>query len=210
MSNSSPPPGEGHAIYDQSYTRYQVQRSAFRRCIRKIYIQHAARLSRGPALDFGCGIGELLRALPEGSLGVEYNIATVQYCQQQGLDVRWYNGFDDDWTLSSVEWKGRIRTLFLSHVLEHFDEPAEILCKLLQATAPHITRAVIIVPGYAGFKADPTHRTYVDLDLIQNAIRVETGWQLVHKRYFPLNHRCVGNVFAHNELHAILERVRIP
>ena len=26
----------------------------------------------------------------------------MQYCQQQGLDVRWYNGFDDDWTLSSA------------------------------------------------------------------------------------------------------------
>ncbi|MBU4182429.1 MAG: hypothetical protein A3B67_15995 [Burkholderiales bacterium RIFCSPHIGHO2_02_FULL_66_10] len=206
MSNSSPPPGEGHAVYDQAYTRYQVQRSAFRRCIRKLYIQQAARLSQGPALDFGCGIGELLRALPEGSLGVEYNETTVQYCQQQGLDVRWYNGFDDDWTLSSVDWKGRVRTLFLSHVLEHFDQPAEILRKLLLATEPDITRAVIVVPGRAGFKMDPTHRTYVDLDVIRKAMGDQGHWRLVHTSYFPFNLRWVGNVFAYNELHVVLER----
>jgi SAM-dependent methyltransferase len=206
MSKSSPPPGEGHAVYDQAYTRYQVQRSALRRRIRKLYILQAARLSRGPTLDFGCGIGELLRALPEGSLGVEYNEATVQYCQQQGLDVRWYNGFDDDWTLSSVDWKGRVRTLFLSHVLEHFDQPAEILRKLLQATEPDITRAVIVVPGRAGFKMDPTHRTYVDLDVIRKAMGDQGHWRLIHTSYFPFNLRWVGNVFAYNELHVVLER----
>lgn len=205
MSSNERPTAADHAVYDDSYTRYQTERSAFRRWVRRIYIRRAAALTAGPALDFGCGVGEVLRSLPSGSMGVEYNEATVQLCHEQGLNVQWYDGFADNWTLSGIPWRGRINTLILSHVLEHFDQPETLLRQLLQTTAPDIRRAVVIVPGRAGFRSDPTHRTHVDLETIRRAIAPLPHWRIASAKHFPFNWPWVGNLFAYNELQVVLQ-----
>lgn len=205
MSPPERPASGDHAVYDEAYTRYQTERSAFRRWVRQIYIRRAASLAAGPALDFGCGVGELLRSLPPGSMGVEYNAATVQLCREQGLDVQWYDGFADDWQLSGIAWRGRINTLVLSHVLEHFDQPDTLLRQLLQNTAPDIRRVVVIVPGRAGFRSDPTHRTHVDLETIRRAIAPLQRWHIASAKHFPFNRSWVGNLFTYNELQVVLE-----
>lgn len=195
-----------HAAYDQSYTNYQAERSILRRWVRRYYLRAAARLSRGAALDFGCGIGELLQRLPHGSMGVEYNMATVEHCQHQGLNVIWYDGFADDFALTNVPWQGRTTTLILSHVLEHFDDPMHILKRLTLATEQGMERIVVIVPGRAGFKADRTHRTFVDLDLLRNTVDGLNDWSITSSRYFPVNHEKFGDYFVHNELQVVIDR----
>jgi hypothetical protein len=67
--------------FDDRYTRYQSDRSALRKFVRKLYLKRAASQLRGRTLDFGCGVGELLAWLPPGSRGVEYNRATVDHCR---------------------------------------------------------------------------------------------------------------------------------
>ncbi|WP_168708508.1 methyltransferase domain-containing protein [Hydrogenophaga sp. PAMC20947] len=195
-----------HATYGLSYTEYQVQRSRWRQAVRRLYLNAAVKLTKGPALDFGCGAGELLKLLPEGSVGVEYNQNTVTYCQQQGLNVHWYDGFKDGFSLTDIPWRHGARTLYLSHLLEHFDDPMKIMGDLIESTQPDIERVVIILPGKSGFKIDPTHRTFVDLGMIKEALNQLPEWSLTYRRYFPINHERAGDYLAHNELQLIVDR----
>lgn len=187
--------------YGIEYTRYQSDRSRLRKLIRKLYLHSAARQVSGPTLDFGCGIGELLSILPRGSAGLEYNRETVAYCQRQGLDVRWYDGFADAWSLGAVEPGRTFRSMTISHVLEHLEEPVGALRSLLNAARKlEVQQVLVIVPGPAGYRSDPTHRTFVDLPLVHTAVDGMTGWTVSRSRHFPLDIRGIGHWFTHHEL----------
>jgi hypothetical protein len=194
--------------FDKGYTDYQLDRSALRKIVRRAYLRNAASLLEGPTLDFGCGVGELLARLPPGSKGLEYNKATVEYCRRTGLDVDWYDGESDRWTLSVLPPERQFRSMVISHVLEHFDEPTGILRKLLVASAKlGVRRVLVVVPGRAGFRIDETHRTFVDVDVLSRPEIVSgTGFQRRLTRYFPVNLRALGNWIPHHELQALFER----
>jgi SAM-dependent methyltransferase len=195
--------------YDQQYTRYQTDRSAFRRCVRKAYLGRAKRLLRGPTLDIGCGVGELLSRLPPDSMGLEYNQATVTHCREKGLDVSWYDGYEDDWQLSVIPPGRRFESLVLSHVLEHFDEPAQILKKLLVSTDRFgVHRCVIFVPGKAGFRIDPTHRTFVSAAMLHGVIASDRRWKVERAVYFPVPGRWLGDFFPHHELQFVIDKIQ--
>lgn len=191
--------------FDAGYTDYQTQRSWLRKSVRRVYLRSARSLLQGPTLDFGCGVGELLASLPAGSIGIEYNEASVEHCRRQGLDVRWYDGQADGWRLSLLPEGYGLRSMVISHVLEHFDEPMGILSKLLAAAQRlGIERVLVIVPGRAGYRIDATHRTFVDQPMLAQESVVEgTGFRLAMARYFPGNLRTFGDWFPHHELQVL-------
>lgn len=194
--------------FDERYTHYQTERSRLRKIVRRAYLRSARSKLRGPTLDFGCGVGELLATLPAGSRGLEYNQATVEYCRGIGLDVDWYDGFADGWALSVVQEGRRFDSMIVSHVLEHLDGPMEILNRLLKAAQRiGIGRVLVIVPGRAGYRIDDTHRTFVDRAMLAGAQVVrETAFQLDSAGYFPGNLRVIGDWFPHHELQALYLR----
>lgn len=195
--------------FDEDYTRYQINRSRLRKWVRKLYLRRAAQQVVGRTLDFGCGAGELLSILPEGSRGLEYNEATVAYCQSIGLPVEHYDGFADDWSLSTLSRADQLESMVISHVLEHLEQPAEVLRKLLVAAdGLGIHRVLVIVPGMAGFRIDPTHLTFVDEALIQESLA--PGWVREESFHFPFPAAWIGNYFAYNELHFRMARVDSP
>lgn len=195
------------AEYDASYTSRQTNRSWLRKRIRRAYLAKAAGLVRGPTLDFGCGVGELLKVLPPGSAGLEYNRSTVEHCRRSGLPVEWYDGFDDDWGLRTPIPGSGFESMVISHVLEHLDEPLDVFVKLLRsARRLGIRLVLVIVPGPAGFKIDPTHRTFVDKELLSSQrVEHETGFRAVHSGYFPLDVKAIGNWFPYHELQVVYE-----
>ena len=191
--------------FDDRYTEYQTDRSPLRKWVRKAYLASARGKLRGPVLDFGCGVGELLATLPAGSMGLEYNRATVDYCRESGLDVDWYDGMSDDWGLTTVADSRRFESMVISHVLEHLDMPTLVLRRLLSASERiGIRRVLVCVPGRAGFHIDDTHRTFIDREMLSNDdVVAGTGFQLREVGYFPGNLRAIGNWFPHHELQAI-------
>ncbi|MCC2681671.1 MAG: hypothetical protein K0S36_1235 [Nitrosospira multiformis] len=193
--------------YNSEYTNYQTNRNRFRRWGRQVYLRKASSLVNGPTLDFGCGIGELLTRLPSGSMGLEYNKTTISYCDAQGLDVVFYDGFEDDWCLSSVPKGRKFESMVISHVLEHLEEPEKILPKLLVTSKSFGVRTVlVIIPGKAGFKSDPTHRKFVDINMLKEVVHKAPGWNIKSMEYYPFNIEQIGNFFIHNELQVVLER----
>lgn len=194
--------------FDAQYTEYQLRRSWLRRQVRRAYLASAARRLRGPTLDFGCGVGELLARLPSGSLGVEYNPATVSFCRAQGLDVVAYDGFADDWALSTLPAQRRFTSMVISHVLEHLEQPADVLARLLTAAARlGVERVLVIVPGAAGYRIDSTHVTFVDLSMLnQPQVTESTGFSLQDASWFPISWSCLGNWFPYHELQVLYRR----
>lgn len=194
--------------FDQNYTDYQANRSLLRKQVRRAYLHSAASQVSGPTLDFGCGVGELLERLPAGSHGLEYNQATVEFCRRKGLPVDAYDGFADDWGLSVLAPGSRFDSMVISHVLEHLEEPAQVLRRLLLASERlGVCRVLVIVPGRAGFRIDATHRTFVDRGMLTDAAIVEdTGFSLTRARYFPGNLRRIGDWFPHHELQVLYTR----
>jgi len=160
----------------------------------------------GPTLDFGCGVGELLARLPEGSKGLEYNHASVDFCRHKGLNVEWYDGYADNWCLSTLPGGSRFESMVVSHVLEHLEDPMNVLRALLRwAGSAGVRRVLVIVPGWVGYTADNTHRTYIDWEMLRGLLETERCWTVTRKSYFPININRVGNWFRYQELQALLE-----
>lgn len=194
--------------FDQGYTDYQANRSLLRKWVRRAYLRSAAAQLDGPTLDFGCGVGELLERLPAGSRGLEYNPATVAFCRRKGLQVDAYDGFADDWGLSVLAPETRFDSMVVSHVLEHLDEPARVLQRLLLASERlGVRRVLAIVPGRAGFRIDATHRSFVDRGMLADAGIVQgTGFSMQRARFFPGDLRGIGDWFPHHELQVLYAR----
>jgi SAM-dependent methyltransferase len=195
--------------YDQAYTDRQAKRSRVRKLARRPWLRAAARFVRGPAVDLGCGVGELLARLPAGSIGLEVNRASIAHCREQGLDVAYYDGRDDGWALGPVRERGTaFDTLIMSHVLEHLEDPADVLRRVLAgAEGAGIRRVLVIVPGSAGFRSDATHLTFVDRPMLTDPAVVDgTGFAVERTSWFPGNVRRIGDWFTYHELRALYVR----
>ncbi len=193
--------------YDSRYTDYQTNRSALRKLVRKLYLRKARSHLRGKTVDIGCGVGELLATLPEGSKGLEYNRDTVDYCQSKGMDVEWYDGYADNWQLSPIAGNSSFQSAIISHVLEHFDEPMTILERILEGCqSKGIERVLVIVPGRAGYGSDPTHVTFVDRPMLETRVNAIPGWRVEAAEFFPGNFRSIGDRFTHHELQFLISR----
>jgi SAM-dependent methyltransferase len=196
-------------IYDQCYTNYQTKkRSKIRQWIRDIYLNASLRLSEGLAIDFGCGPGELLQKLPPGSVGLDINPNTVEYCLKKGLNVQLYDPEKDKFNLNTFTI-GKYNTLILCHVLEHIAYPEKIFRLLLKsAQRLRIKKIIVIVPGKKGFHSDKTHITYIDYDFFQNHNLLEIeGYKIITQCHFPVNIKFFGHFFTHFELHLVYRSI---
>jgi hypothetical protein len=192
--------------YGEDYIAYQVNRSALRKFIRKIYLNNILKYNSGKAIDFGSGAGELLGKLPEGSIGLEINDAAVKYCRNLKLNVELYNPDTDLYQLNDMK-KDYYKTLIISHVLEHFENPTEVLNNLLKAcNRLLINRVVIIVPCIKGFKFDKTHKTFIEKDFFKQSFIEDNGFKISVNKYFPFNLKFAGNYLTYNELTLVLDR----
>ena len=192
-------------LYGEGYTHYQLDRGRLRRFVRRLYLDSAIRKLDGPTVDFGCGVGALLRRLPAGSVGLEINAVSVAHCRSQGLDALVYDGDADSWSLQLLGRERGLRSLVISHVLEHLEQPQDKLRRLLLACSRlGIERVLVIVPGARGYASDDTHRTFVDLGMLSDPSIVSgTAFAIASSQYFPGNLRALGKWFPHHELQVL-------
>ena len=193
----------GEVEYDLKYAEQQLQRShsPLRRFVKQFYLWNVVKDVIGPTVDFGCGAGQLLELLPEGSLGLEVNPYLVETLQNRGLNVKLYDPSKDQLALKDVP-EGQFSTLIMSHVLEHFDNATDGLKHILSScNRLGINRVIIIVPGKKGYAYDKTHKTFVNRNYVETEHLTRVNdYVMSTVSYFPVNVELVGNFFTFHEM----------
>lgn len=160
-----------------NYYEYLKGRSRLGLWYRRFWLY--PRLSRhvkGNVLDVGCGIGDFLRHRP-GTVGVDINPSTVEWCRQQGLDARLMSPDKlpfDDATFDSAT---------LDNVLEHLSAPGPLLQEIRRVLRPG-GLLVVGVPGRQGYASDPDHKVYYDADTLASTM-VSAGFRTRHLFFMP-------------------------
>jgi SAM-dependent methyltransferase len=169
-------------------------------------MKKAATMTNGRVLDFGCGVGDLLKLLGNSSVGLECNSSTIKHLEARGLHAIEYDGFLDDWNLGVIPASEVFDTIVMSHFLEHFERPFEILNKvILSSRRLGVTRFLIIVPGESGFKLDKTHRYFIKKLELLDFLKSRDDVRIIHAKLFPFNFDFVSRFFPHNELQLVFE-----
>jgi hypothetical protein len=148
--------------------------------------------------------------LPQGSIGLEINEASVRYCQDAGLDARLYDPAADNYTFKTLNLEyGKYSTLVMSHVLEHLEDANRTFRRIFSScNGLGIGRIVLVVPGLKGFRSDWIRRkTFVDEEyLTEHSLWKVGAYSVTRKEYFAFPCSCAGRDFRHNELRVIWDR----
>jgi len=156
------------------------------------YRWNLRRLSLGRTLDVGCGIGRNHVHLPPGSVGVDPNPHSVAIARSRGCDARTPDAF------RAAREPACFDTLLVAHVLEHLaPDEARVLVAEHLAFVRAGGRVVLIAPQEAGFRSDPTHRTFFD-DAALGELLGSLACTVLRSYSFPFP-RPVGRFFPHNE-----------
>jgi SAM-dependent methyltransferase len=194
--------------FDNDYTLYQLhKRTWLRKIARHWYLSRIGRHATGPAIDFGCGIGTLLAMLPQGSIGLEINETTVDYCKDNGLDVQHYDPSKDKYQFAFIT-PNSFGTFIMSNVLEHIADAETVFSTILESCSRlGIDKVILVVPGRRGFEFDSTHRTFIDHGWLSSRHLLETtSYHAVKEYYFPINCKWIGNIYTYHELHVIFQK----
>ena len=194
-------------IYSEDYFNYLHNRSSLRKKVRTVYLNDIRKYCIGKTIDFGCGVGELLKNLPPGSVGFEVNKVVVEYCKKNGLNVKLYIPEEDDYNFKMIQ-QGQYETFTMNHVLEHLESSSDVIKKIFETCDRlGIIRIVFTVPGHKGYKSDATHQTFINLDYLSNkGILDNRFYQLKMNKYFPVNSELFSKVFTHNELRLVFDK----
>lgn len=194
-------------IYSEDYFNYLHNRSSIRKKVRTLYLNDIKKYCIGKTIDFGCGVGELLKILPEGSAGFEVNKVVVEFCRKNGLNVSLYIPEEDNYEFRMIE-PGKYETFTMNHVLEHLDQSYIVINKIFESCHRlGIKRVVFTVPGHKGYRSDKTHQTFINMDyLITTKVCENSYYQLKMDKYFPVNAESFSKLFTHNELRLVFDK----
>src|SRR5262249_37379954 len=112
-------------------------------------------------LDVGCGLGRCLNHLRPHAVGVDHNPTSIQRGRSRGLTAFTTDEFAD----SEYAVDGRFTGLLAAHLIEHLPRPdaVALLAGYLRYLAPGAL-VVFVCPQERGYRADPTHVSFTDLD----------------------------------------------
>lgn len=155
------------------------------------------RFLQGRALDIGCGIGDML-GFRLGTVGVDINPRTVEYCKSLGLDA--YLMESDRLPFDEASFD----SVLLDNVLEHLEAPQSLLAEVRRVLRTNGT-LLIGVPGHKGWASDADHKILYDEEALVACLKgvgyscarvfhmplVRSDWLSHHVRQY-----CIYGVFA--------------
>jgi 2-polyprenyl-3-methyl-5-hydroxy-6-metoxy-1,4-benzoquinol methylase len=164
--------------------------------VQRPYRWNLRRLALGRTLDVGCGIGRCLKALDDGSVGVDHNLESVAAARDAGLTAYTPGDFLERASVGSFD------SMLIAHVLEHLDQRSanDLVRTYLRFVRPQGT-VVLITPQAAGFATDPTHVRFVDFAELEGHAN-HAGIVVENTFSFPFP-AWVGKFFPYNEFVAI-------
>jgi SAM-dependent methyltransferase len=169
----------------------KLQSAHWKRFVPNPYRRYLRRQQLGRVLEVGCGVGRILGYLTPNAVGVDTNPSAVAHCRSLGLQA--YSP-DELQALAPNPFD----SLVLAHVLEHLpqDQAIELVASYLRYLTPE-GRIVLICPQERGYRSDPTHVEWHDLDALRSLCR-QLNLKPIEARSFPLP-RWAGHLFVYNE-----------
>lgn len=194
-------------VYGEEYAQYLAQKTFFQKFIRRnFFINNILKHIKGATIDFGCGVGDILRFLPVNSIGLEINDVVIDICKKNGLNVTKYDAIADNFNFTGIEI-GKYKTFLASHVFEHFSNSHELFKGLFVGCKKiGIENIVIVVPGHKGYIEDETHLTFITKDYIKQYLGNDKDYELIHMYYYPLNSYIFSKLVRHNELTVVFQK----
>lgn len=167
------------------------------------YRRNLQKLSLGKTLDIGCGIGRNLKALQDGSVGIDHNKFMIKHLNNLG-----YKAF----TTSSFKKSNQSRvvlfdSLLFAHIIEHLTlvESENIIREYLKYLKVG-GRVVIICPQKKGFSKDSTHIKFHTRETISKLL-TKLGLKVIKKQSFPFP-EIIGSIFAPNEYWVVAKKIK--
>lgn len=162
--------------------------------VQRPYRSKLQKLSLGKTLDIGCGIGRNLKALPQGSVGIDHNKYMVEDLTKKG-----YLAFtNSSFKISKYAKKNTFDSLLFAHIIEHMT--AKEAKKMISDYLKYLKKngnVLIICPQKKGFSKDSTHIQFHDRESISKILKeLVLSIQLAQSFPFP---ELLGPIFAPNE-----------
>jgi SAM-dependent methyltransferase len=153
------------------------------------------QFGEGEIVDLGCGTGEFLKYLRKKRRkfsGADNNPHLVSLCVKMGFDVI----MDDVTKIEHV--KVPIENAIVDNVLEHLDrQQIDSFFEELRKKMKPGGILVVIVPHEKGYKYDPTHKTFVNPEIIRNMCDKHQA-TLVRSFLHPFNWTFIGKILYLN------------
>jgi SAM-dependent methyltransferase len=183
---------------DKEYYSYLKNRSLTGLIYRKFYLYPVLSLFlKGKVLDVGCGIGDFLSFKKE-AYGIDINKDNVMYCKNKDLNASLMQEdiipFDDSSFDSAI----------IDNVIEHIVCPKKLL-KELNRVLSSDGCLVIGVPGVKGFKSDPDHKKYYDINSLTKTLE-DAEFKLIRSFNMPIDIEFPTNFLSQHCLYAIYKK----
>lgn len=165
------------------------------------YMKSIQKLKLGKSLDIGCGIGRVLTWLPEGSVGIDHNETSINFCKTKGLTAFTIQEFQEAVNRKEIEYAS-FDSLVMTHLLEHLQIDEQI--SILEEYLPLLRsggKVFIVTPQEMGFASDPTHITFTDFTMTKKLLE-SFEIKIIDQQSFPFPRFC-GRFFKYNEFHTL-------
>lgn len=185
--------------HDEEYFSYLQKRSIIGLIYRKFYLYPVLSLFlKGKVLDVGCGIGDFLSFKKEAH-GIDINEENIGYCKNKNLNASLMKKdiipFKDNSYDSAI----------MDNVIEHIECPQKLLKELNRVLSLN-GLLVIGVPGIKGYKSDPDHKKYYDIETLTHTVEAK-GFRLIKSFNMPINIELPTNFLSQHCLYAIYKKI---
>jgi len=162
-----------------SYHQYLRKRSLLAKIYRNFFLYpRINHYLSGKVLDYGCGIGDFV-SYRKNTYGVDIDDDNINFCRTLGLPVEKINSdvlpFDESF----------FDGVFMDNVLEHIAFPDSVIGEILRVLHPQGI-LIIGVPGVKGFKSDPDHKVFYDVDDLDK-LMLQFNLRRVALEIMPIN-----------------------
>jgi len=173
--------------------KYIPGRDKYLQCI--FYPKILRQFNIGEILDLGCGTGEFLQFLKSKNRkfsGIDNNSFLVEKCINKGFDVK----LGDVTKLENI--RENTENALCDNVLEHLDmNQIDMFFAAIKRKMAKSGKLVVIVPDKKGFQHDPTHKTFVNRQIIEE-LCLKYEIKLQKSFYHPINIGLIGIYFYLN------------
>lgn len=141
---------------------------------------------KGHILDIGCGLGDFVEYCRNCS-GIEICSALVEYGNLRNLNISQFDGVNIPRKDDSVY------NVLLDNVLEHIENPMNLLLEIKRILKKNTGMVVILVPGKKGYYQDYDHKVFYDKTNL-SALMESLGFHCQKNKYIPMKSEFLSNI----------------